>query len=86
MLPLRAGLIALVAWSFIQLFFPAPPIAQSVFALLGAVLFSAYIVYDTDNLIQRYDLDQYIWASVHLYLDIINLFLKLLQLLNGGRR
>lgn len=32
-----------------------------------------------------FDLDQYIWASVTLYLDIINLFLKILQLLNGRR-
>ena len=47
---------------------------------------AGYIVYDTHNLVQRYELDQYIWAAVHLYLDIINLFLKMLQLLNGGRR
>ncbi|KAK9813671.1 hypothetical protein WJX73_002355 [Symbiochloris irregularis] len=82
---LFSGLIALVMWSFIQVFVPVAPIVQSVFALLGAVLFSAYIVYDTESLIKRYDLDQYIWASVHLYLDIINLFLELMRLLNGGR-
>lgn len=45
-----------------------------------------YIAYDTHLMVQRYDLDQYIWAAVGLYLDIINLFLRLLQLLNGGRR
>ncbi len=36
-------------------------------------------------LIQKYDLDEYIWASVNLYLDIINLFLKILQLLSDRR-
>ena len=43
---------------------------------------AGYIVYDTHLLIQRYDLDQYIWAAVNLYLDIINLFLRLLQLMS----
>lgn len=78
-------LLALVIWSFFQLFFPPGPVQQTIFGLLGAILFSAYIVLDTDNLIQRYDLDQYIWAAVSLYLDILNLFLKVLQLM-GNRR
>ncbi|KAK9823300.1 hypothetical protein WJX72_001740 [[Myrmecia] bisecta] len=82
---LFVGLCSLVMWSFIQLLFPVGPASRTVFALLGAIIFSGYIVFDTDQLIQRYDLDQYIWASVNLYLDIINLFIKLLQLL-GDRR
>ena len=181
-------LMALLVWSVFQIFFPSGPVQNTIFSLLGSILFSAYIVYDTDNLIQRkyrlmaslsacvcfdehcasaarrccdqrchwqcqqtyvaccfccpvncsmdapwscfchgnsagkacrpsyiaadrasassctaqlqinssgqqlsafvtagFDLDQYIWASVTLYLDIINLFLKILQLLNGRR-
>ena len=35
-----------------------------VFALIGAIIFSAYIVYDTDNIIKRYSYDDYVWASV----------------------
>lgn len=50
---------------------------------MGALLFSLYIVYDTDNLIKRYSYDEYVWASVGLYLDIINLFLRLLQVLRS---
>ena len=154
-------LMALLVWSVFQIFLPPGPVQNTIFSLLGSILFSAYIVYDTDNLIQRkfcshlalviyvvcivylfaatvlrclalcicnvvhtlrcskyvsmhtpaaatavskiasasvisnsdcvsihvagFDLDQYIWASVTLYLDIINLFLKILQLLNGRR-
>jgi hypothetical protein len=44
-----------------------------------------YIVFDTFLLIKRFSVDEYIWASVNLYLDIINLFIKILQLL-GDRR
>ncbi len=50
-----------------------------------AVLFCGYIVFDTHMLMERHSLDEYVWASVSLYLDIINLFLQILRLL-GDRR
>ncbi|KAK9835412.1 hypothetical protein WJX81_007898 [Elliptochloris bilobata] len=77
---------AFVAWSFLQIVFPMPPVGKTIFALLGAVLFSLYIIYDTEQLISRHDLDDYVIASLSLYLDIINLFLKLLQLLGNNRQ
>lgn len=73
----------LVIWGFFQMFLPVGPIGRTIFALIGAVVFSGYIVFDTHLLIARFDLDDYIWASVQLYLDIINLFLKILQLLGN---
>lgn len=78
---LFAGLMALVAWGFIQFFINPGPAGHFVFALIGAMIFSMYIVYDTDNLIKRHSYDEYVWASVELYLDILNLFLRLLQIL-----
>ncbi len=60
----------MVMWSFIQLLFGAyvgGP-AKTVFALLGALVFSGYIIFDTEQLIARHDLDDYIMASVALYL------------------
>ncbi len=54
--------------------------------VLGATLFSAYIVYDVHLLAAKYDVDEYIWASVSLYLDVLNLFLHILRLTNGERR
>lgn len=79
---LFSALMVLIMWGFIQLFFNPGPVAHFVFALIGALIFSMYIVYDTDNLIKRHSYDEYVWASVELYLDIINLFLRLLQILN----
>lgn len=46
---------------------------------------SADVVYDTFDLIKRHSVDEYVWASVGLYLDILNLFLFILDIL-GGRR
>lgn len=80
---LFAGLVVLILTSFIQIFFPLGPTSVAVFGGLGALIFSAFLVYDTDNLIKRYTYDEYIWASVVLYLDILNLFLSLLNMLKG---
>ena len=70
MLAAFAALFALVMWSFAQLLFGAflGPAGRTVFALLGAIVFSGYIVFDTEQLIARFDLDDYIMASVALYL------------------
>ena len=45
--------MALIVWSIFQIFLPPGPVQNTIFSLLGSILFSAYIVYDTDNLIQR---------------------------------
>ncbi|RZS02464.1 hypothetical protein BHM03_00032524 [Ensete ventricosum] len=55
-----------------------------IYGGLGALIFSGYIIYDTDNLIKRFTYDQYVWAAVSLYLDVINLFLSLLTLLRAA--
>lgn len=83
---LFAGLWAMIIWGFLQIFFTPGPIAHTVYALLGSFLFSGYIVYDIQLLIARLSLDDYIWASVNLYLDVINLFLYILQLLGRHQR
>lgn len=59
--------------------------SQTIYGGLTALLFSAYLVYDTDQLIKRYTYDKFILASVALYLDILNLFISILQILNSSR-
>lgn len=56
------------------------PMLQIVIASVCAILFSAYILYDTQNII-RGNYDSPILGAVALYLDIINLFVALLQIL-----
>ena len=60
-------------------------IMNVVYASLGAVIFSCYIVVDTQLMMggkHKYNLDpeEYVFASLNLYLDIINLFLMILSL------
>ena len=57
----------------------------------GAVIFSMYIVYDTQLIVGRkhkkvkFDVNDYICATIIFYLDIINPFLYLLELLDRKR-
>ncbi|KAI3469490.1 hypothetical protein Pfo_026153 [Paulownia fortunei] len=78
---LFTSLFVLVLTGFIQVFFPLGSTSVAIYSAIGAIIFSGYIVYDTDNLIKRFTYDEYIWASVTLYLDVLNLFLTILRML-----
>ncbi|XP_024397402.1 BI1-like protein [Physcomitrium patens] len=82
---LFTSLVVLVFFGLIQAFFPLGNMSQTIYGGLTALLFSAYLVYDTDQLIKRYTYDKFILASVALYLDILNLFISILQILNSSR-
>lgn len=72
-------LIGMMFWGFMIsiLGYQAP----YLYSLIGALLFCGYIVYDTWKISRKYSYDDYIPAAIDLYLDIINLFLYILQLL-----
>ena len=55
-------------------------------AVVGAVLFSCFIVFDTYMLIHKLSPEEYILASINLYLDIINLFLEILKILDAMKK
>jgi len=59
---------------------------QVMYAAGGALVFSVFIVYDTQLILggnhqQEFSVDDYAMAAISLYLDIIQLFLALLRLL-----
>ncbi|KAK2194240.1 hypothetical protein NP493_1g05002 [Ridgeia piscesae] len=83
-----AGLFS-VLWivvmaGFMQIFFPSPMMDLGI-AIAGAVLFSLFIIYDTHMVMHKVSAEEYIHASINLYLDIINLFLHILRIL-GDRK
>ena len=63
---------------------------QLVYAWAGALLFSFFIVYDTQLIVggkhsHEFSIDDYAFAAISLYLDIVQLFLYLLRIF-GQRR
>lgn len=72
-------LIVFVVAMILNIFLESSLLSISL-AGIGAVIFSAFILYDTQMIIRgRYDSP--VLAAVALYLDILNLFLSLLQIL-----
>jgi len=85
-----AALLCLLVFGILSCLFYAGGMVRILYALAGCIIFSMYIVYDTQLMIggkhkkYQYTLDDYVFASLSLYLDIINLFLMILSLF--GRR
>ncbi|PON79988.1 Bax inhibitor 1-related [Parasponia andersonii] len=78
---LFASLLVLMFFSLIQILFPLGKLTLMIYSAVASIIFCGYIIFDTDNMIKRHSYDDYIWAAVALYIDIINLFLTLLNLL-----
>ena len=57
-----------------------------LFCLIGALIFELFIVNDTQLIRDQYDIDDYIFASLTLYFDIIRLFIQILKILGNISR
>ncbi|WP_305864768.1 Bax inhibitor-1/YccA family protein [Helicobacter pylori] len=73
------ALIVVVVCSLINLFLGSP-MFQVVIAGASAILFSLYIAYDTQNIVKGM-YDSPIDAAVDLYLDFLNVFVSILQII-----
>jgi protein lifeguard len=79
------GMVFGVAGIFLSLFGFTKGLLWST---IGVILFSFYLLYDTqlimggENKSAQFDEDSYILAAITLYLDIINIFLYVLQILS----
>ena len=73
------AVIILVVASLLNIFIGSP-ILQLAVASIGALVFSAFILYDTQQIVQG-GFATPIEAAIALYLDFLNLFISLLQIL-----
>jgi FtsH-binding integral membrane protein len=80
---LVCALLILMVFSFVKILFPMGKTLTLVYGCVAALIFSGFIIYDTDNLIKRFSYDEYVIAAIELYLDIINLFQAILSILEA---
>jgi len=73
------ALIIVVIASVVNIFL-GNPMLQVIISGVSALLFSAFILYDTQNII-RGAFETPVEAAVAIYLDVFNLFVSLLQIL-----
>jgi len=86
---LFGALLCLMVFGFV-LWFVSSPLAQKIYAGVGALLFCFYITYDTQLIVggehkkHEFTVDDACFAALSLYLDVINLFMSILAL-TGSR-
>jgi FtsH-binding integral membrane protein len=80
---LFGALWVLILFGFMSMFFPHSSTVELGYGVISALLFSAYILVDTQMIMRHYHVEEEIAAAISLYLDFINLFLAILRILNS---
>ncbi|KAF2107764.1 transmembrane BAX inhibitor motif-containing protein 4 [Lophiotrema nucula] len=73
----------LIIFGFMAAFFPYNSKVELGYGIIAALIFSGYILVDTQLIMRHYHVEEEIAAAISLYLDIINLFLAILRILNS---
>jgi hypothetical protein len=79
---LYTALWGLVVIGLVQIFLPFNNMVDLAIASVSALVFAGYTVYDTYEIMHRTSCEEYVMASVELYLDVVNLFIAILRILN----
>ncbi|KAK7433241.1 hypothetical protein QQZ08_000177 [Neonectria magnoliae] len=80
---LFGALWGLVLFGFMAMFFPYSSTTELIYGGVAALIFSGYILVDTQLIMRHHHVEEEIAAAISLYLDIINLFLAILRILNS---
>jgi FtsH-binding integral membrane protein len=80
---LFGALWALMLFGLMAMFFPYSSTVELGYGCIAALIFSGYILVDTQLVMRHHHVEEEIAAAISLYLDIINLFLAILRILNS---
>ncbi|KAK5110824.1 hypothetical protein LTR62_005535 [Meristemomyces frigidus] len=80
---LFGALWILIIFGFMSAFFPHTSGLELGYGIVSALIFSGYILVDTQLVMRHYHVEEEIAAAISLYLDVINLFLSILRILNS---
>jgi len=83
---LFVGLIGLILGGIANALLFHSAVTSYLMAWFTLLIFSGYVLYDTSNIMRRYDSRAYCSAALSLFLDFFNMFLAILRILSGGRR
>lgn len=78
------GLIALIVAGLVSFFVHAAWLSM-VYSVVGVLIFSGYVLYDTSQIMLKLGPQDTVIGAVTLYLDFVNLFLFILRLLSSRR-
>lgn len=70
-------LLLLIIFQLVNIFFTSINGLKKIFAYAGLILFSIFVIYDTNTILQRNYYGDFITASMDYYLDIINIVMDI---------
>merc|ERR1712179_717745 len=84
-------LLVFIIFGFLMAFLPHVQILYLVYSGIGVLIFSLYLVYDTQMMMggnHKFSVspEEYIFAAIAIYLDIINLFLHILKIVAAAKK
>ncbi|XP_055917048.1 protein lifeguard 1 isoform X4 [Eupeodes corollae] len=84
---LLVAMVIFLIFGIVAIFFPGK-VMTMVYSSCGALLFSVYLIYDTQLMMggdHKYSIspEEYIFAALNLYLDIINIFMYILAIVGS---
>ncbi len=82
---LFVALIALIVGGIVMWFIHSSLLSM-LYSVGGILIFSGYVLYDTSLIMRRLGPNDAVIGAINLYLDLINLFLFILQLLSELNR
>uniref|UniRef100_A0A1B6D3N7 Uncharacterized protein n=1 Tax=Clastoptera arizonana TaxID=38151 RepID=A0A1B6D3N7_9HEMI len=86
---LFVAVLILFVFGILTMFFNGPLI-KLIYGCVGALIFSVYIIYDTQLMMggdHKYSIspEEYVFAALNLYMDIVNLFMYILAILGSSK-
>lgn len=86
---LMAAVIILFIFGIVLMFFHVK-VLRLIYACFGAFLFSVYLIYDTQLMVggeHKYSIspEEYIFAALNIYMDVVNIFIYILSILGESR-
>lgn len=81
-------LFAVLVIFFIGGFFIAAvksEVLDTIYSVVGALLFCLYIIIDLQIIMKKISPEEYIFATISLYMDILNVFVYILRIFASNR-
>jgi FtsH-binding integral membrane protein len=75
---LLTALLIVLLWGIVLMFMDASKTMQRIKAVVVILLFSIFIIYDTNQILQRNYMGDFVTAALDYFLDVINIFVNIL--------
>jgi len=83
---LTVGIVGILLASIVYMFIPGATGLGFAIACVGVVVMAGFVLYDTSNILHRYDTDEYVAGALDLFLDFYLMFWYIVQIFTGSSK